>query len=231
MHTFRSRSRAANSYDLLPPERPKAKTAAERMMKPVDFEDAEFIVLREPRQPGARRFEPVHRSVRPGNDNRGGRVRISRKPNGYRLGLQLVRKGLNIGERGLQAFSANVFSAVVALVFVLVFAMTGGLAALAGTGHEGSSREPAGFAHVTVSFRTVDGLPMMLVSGVLENHGETPLLSPRLRAEVYTGSTMVSSTLFNPRLGRIESGDSRGFQVKLPQTGGKTPDVRLSLAE
>lgn len=232
MTSFRSRSRPANTYDLLPPERPKPRAIPERMGRPTDAEDAEFVVIREfGTRSEQRSANPVNRARRPGNDN--GRTRRPAEPTAFRVSpVAKTRLGSAViaAERLLGRLSVNLFSALIAVCFIAVFGLCGGFSALAGTGTS-APRDPVAFTHVTVSPRTVNGIPMMIVNGILENHGKLPLVSPRLRANVRSGSYMLSSTLFNPRIGRIETGESRGFQIKLPHGGGKTPEVELSLAE
>lgn len=231
MATFHSWSRPASSYDLLPPERRQARPASERLARPLDIEDADFVVIREPARAGEARYsQPVKRSVLPGNDNgrRNDRIGNAAAASALRSG---VRTGLLQGERLLSRLSENVFSALVALAFVIVFLLSGGLSAVAGGNPGGQRPDPVSFSHVTVSPRTVNGMPMLVVNGIVENHGAAAMDSPRLRANVFSGGYMLSSTLFNPRLGAIETGESRGFQVKLPHAGGKTPEIRLSVAE
>ena len=232
MTSFRSRSRPANTYDLLPPERPRPRAIPERMTRPTDAEDAEFVVIRDcGTRSEPRSAQPVNRNRRPGNDN--GRPAGYAASGNARHGAVLnavIVTALREAERHLGRLSVNLFSALIAVCFITVFGLCGGFSALAGTG-SAEPRDPVAFTHVTVSPRTLNGIPMMVVSGILENHGKTPLMSPRLRANVRSGGIMLSSTLFNPRIDSVDTGESRGFQIKLPHAGGKTPEVELSLAE
>lgn len=232
MTSFGFRSRPANVYDLIPPERRRPQTAAERLVRPVDAEDAEFVVIREvPGRGAARPVHPIYRQKRPHNDNGRGAPPLAAAWQAAPL-FRAVAAGLFRGtERLLGRLSVDLFSALVAFAFIAVFVLCGGFSALSGNGRGRDAGAPIAFTHVTVSPRTVNGMPMMVVSGIVENRGTAPLVSPRLRADVRSGGYMLSSTLFNPRLGRIETGESRGFQIKLPHAGGKTPEVELSLAE
>lgn len=232
MANFHSWSRPASSYDLLPPERRQARPASERLARPLDIEDADFVVIREPARAGeGRTAHPVKRTVRPGNDNGSPHGQTRAAPDASVVVVSVARIGLQRGERLLARLSDNMFSALVALAFIVVFLLSGGLSAVAGGNPAGYRPDPVAFSHVTLSPRTVNGMPMIVVSGILENHGTAPMLSPRLRANVFSGGYMLSSTLFNPRLGTIETGESRGFQVKLPHAGGKTPEIKLSVVE
>lgn len=233
MNSFRSRSRAQRSYDLLPPERPKQARVTDRFTSNADIEDAEFVVIAEPsRKTDPKRGRHVKPAQRPGNDNANIRAFPARKPPFGRVEWWSGAKaGLGIGERFLGTLSDNLFSALVALAFLIVFGVTGGFSAIAGFRSDASVRPPVEFTHVSILQRNVNGIPMIVVSGILENHGAEPLSSPTIRANIFAGEVMVSSTVFNPRLGEIDTGTSRGFQVKLPQAGGKMPEVRLSLAK
>lgn len=227
MSTFRNRKKAANIYDLLPPERPRARLLAEQMTRPQDVEDAEFVVISEapgrPARPAA--AQPARR---PQNDNGAS----SRASSSRRSATVPPARGLVAnGEGLLRRLSETMFSGLVALVFVTVFALTGGFSAFASSGAPAPARAAVEVSHVTVTPKSLNGMPVLLVKGVIENHGLVTLSSPRLRADVYSGDNLVSSTLFRTLTAEIPTGESRGFQVKLPQAGGKTPDIRIALAD
>lgn len=230
MDSSRSRSRTAKAYDLLPPEKGPGRALLERMARPVDVEDAEFVVIRDTERSDPKAADPLNRTIHPGNDNGYPRATGFLPDKRHPATRPVLARGIEAGETLLGKLSENLFSLLVAFVFVGVFALAGGLSGFANSGGQ-TSRDPVGFSDVTVSPRTVNGIPMMVVNGVIENHGPRLLVSPHLRADLYSGAIMLSSTLFDPRLGRIGAGESRGFQVKLPNVGGKTPEVRLSLAE
>lgn len=230
MSSFRPRSRSSKAYDLLPPEKPRAPYRPERMMRPAEVEDAEFTVISEHRN-GRRVPGPAFTVVPPGNDN--GTTPFTRS---YRRSdvKRAVGTGSSrfvaAGEHLLARLSDNMFSALVAVVFLLVFAFAGGFSALAMMGKEPVVRG-VGISHVTALPRTVNGLPMLVISGIIENHGEGTITSPKLRAEIYSAGQLVQTTLLRSRTGDIASGESRGFQMKLPQAGGKAPEVKVVLAE
>lgn len=230
MSTFRPRQRPVNAYDLLPPERPRPRLSPGTLRPAAaDVEDAEFVVIDE----AARSARPVQSAAqparRPQNDN--GFKQKARPSSGARP-LAPPVSGLVAGsERLLRRLSESMFSALVALVFLTVFALAGGISALASSGQEITPLSPVEITHVTVTPKVLNGMPVLLVNGVIENHGPVALSSPRLRADVYSGSALVSSTLFRTLTARIGTGESRGFQVKLPQAGGKAPDIRIALAD
>ena len=229
MSTFRNRQRPVNAYDLLPPERPKPRLTVDRLQRSEDVEDADFVVIAD--APRAARPASVAKPFiwRPQNDN--GHAQQARPVFARKAANASSSDVLARSERLLRRLSENMFSALVALVFVVVFAVAGGISALASSGNEVVVSEPVEITHVTVTPKTLNGMPVLLVNGVIENHGAVTLSSPRLRADVYSGNTLVSSTLFRTLTAEIGTGESRGFQVKLPQAGGKAPDIRIALAE
>ncbi len=131
----------------------------------------------------------------------------------------------------MRRLSENMFSALVALVFLAVFAVAGGFSALAMGGRADALRPPVEITHVSVTAKTVNGMELLVINGVIENNTRATFSSPRLRANVFSGGQLVASTLFRTSTGPIATGESRGFQVKLPEAGGKTPEVRLTLAD
>lgn len=231
MSSFRPRARHNKAYDLIPPDPVRVQNSVSRFSSPVDVEDADFTVIADARS-GKRMPGPAFSIVTPENDNRTRDSDISNRRRSFGKREQGASGGaLLIGERWLARLSDNVFSALVALVFLLVFAFAGGFNALASLGRTTDIGQTVNVTHVTALSRTVNGMPMLVVSGIVENHGSDAIASPRLRAEIYAGGQMVASTLFRTRVGDIQPGESRGFQAKLPQAGGKAPEVKVSVAE
>lgn len=232
MSSYRPRSRAAQTYDLLPPERTRPSASLNRFSHGGEIEDADFTVIAEPRTIRPR-SAASHAAASPGNDN--GRKTGPSIPRHAVHRFQIAEPersfDLAAGEKWLRRLSDNMFSALVALVFLIVFALAGGVSAIAMASGSGTAPVVADVTHVTALSKTVNGLPVLVVSGVIENHGEATLNAPRLRADIYSGGQLVSSTLFRTRIGAIHQGESRGFQAKLPQAGGKAPEVKVSLAQ
>lgn len=230
MSSFRPRSRSSKAYDLLPPEKPRAPFRPERLMRPAEVEDAEFTVISEHRN-GRRVPGPAFTIVPPGNDNGTAAFARSYRRRDVKRAVGAGSSRLvSAGEHLLGRLSDNMFSALVALVFLLVFACAGGFSALAMVGREPVTRGVE-ISHVTALPRTVNGLPVLVVSGIIENHGEGTIASPRLRTEIYSAGQIVATTLIRSRTGDIAAGESRGFQLKLPQAGGKAPEVKVALVE
>lgn len=233
MSSFRSRARNSKAYDLIPPDHSRGRPAVDRFSRVTEIEDADFTVIAEPRKGQRIPPGPAFSVVRPENDNANGRTNRVIRPHrsGARSSDRTRADRILSGERWLGRLSDNMFSALVAAVFLLVFALAGGFAAIAGSNGGDGVPAVASVTHVTALNRTVNGMSMLVVSGIIENHGETVLEAPRLRAEIYSGGQMIASTLFRSRTGEIKPGESRGFQAKLPQPGGKAADVRVSFAE
>ncbi len=227
MSSFRPRQRTAQTYDLLPPEKARKTFTVERFSRPMEVEDAQFTVIAAPRS-APRPSRAASAPVPPGNDNAGRRPHRS-----VRTRMKATsERGMVVGERWLGRLSHNMFSALVAAIFLLVFGLAGGFDALASIGRVGDPiPSRVDVTHVTAMQRTVNGLPMLVISGIIENNGSAGLSSPRLRAEIWSGGRLVASTLFRPRTGDIAQGESRGFQAKLPQAGGKAPDVKVFYVE
>lgn len=234
MSTFRPRQRSTKDriYDLIPPEpnRPMLRPL-NRAARP-DVEDADFTVVTEPARERARPQPGATGPGRPFNDNATVRPK---KSTFFQTAAPAAKsraaQGVMAGESLLSGLSVNLFSALVAMIFLLVFGLAGGLSAIAMMRTGTTSRTPVDITHVAVLPKTVDGQRLLQISGIIENHARPALDNPRLRADFYSGDRLVATTLFGTRTGVIETGESAGFQVKLPQAGGKTLDVRLFVAE
>jgi hypothetical protein len=75
-----------------------------------------------------------------------------------------------------------------------------------------------------------NGMRVLLINGILENHGDEQRAMPSIRADLISGEVVLASTLISPPQGVLEGRQSRGFSAKVPHPGGKLPDLRLSLA-
>lgn len=234
MSTFRPRQRStkARVYDLIPPEtnRPMLRPLS-RPSRP-EVEDAEFTVVSEPARDRARPQPGATGPGRPFNDNATARPKktmffTSSAP----MAKSRAAQGVMAGESLLSGLSVNLFSALVAMIFLLVFGLAGGLSAIAMMQSGVANRAPVDITHVAVLQKTVEGQRLIQISGIIENYAAPALENPHLRAEFYSGDRLVATSLFGTRTGLIQTGESAGFQVKLPQAGGKTLDVKLFLAE
>lgn len=234
MHAFRSRrQKGAEAYDILPPEprasRPQASArqpSARRHADVVaDVVDVEFVTVRDQAPP-----------VRPhgyGNDNTfyGKRPPLkARRPKGGLIGEPASRAARLVErcEALLSRMSADLFSAVVAFVFVVVFALCGGFSLLSGgaaDAHQGSGLD---ITHVTLTPDT--GGKALTISGVVENRGTLALGVPAIRAELLVDGAVVADALIDPPVATMLGTHSHGFSFSMPHPVGKSPRLRLSFA-
>lgn len=219
MATFRSRQHGNRAYDLLPPE-PKPRPAApQRRLRGTDVVDADFVVVR-----GEGGFRPTSRS----NDNR---PRIMPQQGGARLAghVAMLTGIVARAEQGLRRLSERSFSAVVALMAVVVFALAGGLAGIAGASAPGPGIEnPLDISHVTLTTEESGGMKVLVVRGIVENRSSGTVAVPDIRADLVSGERMLASTIIAPPATAMFSGHSRGFAARLPHPGGKDPQIKLS---
>lgn len=221
MGAFRSHRHDAAAYDILPPQnRPSPRTAAPR--RAADVVDARFETLREatPRPTGGARPRAVD------NDNRH-RAFHRRAPLLGEPASRLAR----VTERAealLMRLSADVFSAVVAFIFVVVFALCGGFSLISGDSADAHEGVGLDITHVTLTAGFSGDQPVLTVSGVVENRAARPLQVLPIRADLTEGDRVVSSALIAAPVAVMDGGHSRGFSLTLPHPGGKSPQLRLS---
>src|SRR6218665_522893 len=144
MSTFRSQQgRTVIRMDILPPDR------AVRTASPIrgrgDVVDAQFVTVRD---------SSARRSVktRSHNDNRSRPAANAKAP--------LTERMLAAAERKLMGLSADFFSAVVAVVFIAVFALMGGFSFLFGSSEAASAR-PLDIPHVTMTPQDANGMRVL----------------------------------------------------------------------
>ena len=133
-------------------------------------------------------------------------------------------------EQGLSRLSADMFSAAVALVFLLVFGLAGGFSLFVGQDHQSADTKTLDFTHVTLTPQDANGMQVLLVNGIIENRGMTNLPLPAIKAEFVRDGTLLSSALIAPPVVEILGRHSHGFSVRVPHPGGKTPELKLSFA-
>ncbi|MGK6313184.1 hypothetical protein [Neorhizobium sp. DT-125] len=216
MSTFRNeQGRTVVRMDILPPE---AAGRGRRVFQPRgEVVDAQFVTVREAARRGS--------SPRFGNDNR-------RKPAQPAAAKQpFPERIVAAGERALGRLSADFFSAVVAVVFVLVFGLAGGFSFLFAGSETAKAGPPLDITHVTMTPQDANGMRVLLINGIVENRSGESLAMPSIRAELMSGEALVASTLISPPVSAIAGGQSRGFSARVPHPGGKLPDLRLSLTE
>lgn len=209
MTAFNARRHAA-VYDILTPEAPRARLSRPRHSTPETAIDAEFVILREASAPR-----------RPGNDNR-------------TLPAQSLTEWLHAaierGETWLSRLSANLFSALVAGLFVAVFTMAGGLSGFFAERAPAVPAQPLVITHASLTPQEANGMKLLTVNGIVENHGAGRMTVPKIRADLMAGQTLVASIVIPPPVAAIEAGHSHGFAARIAYPGGKTPELKLSFS-
>lgn len=228
MNTFRSRAgKTIVRMDILPPEPTKGPKGRVKARGPVV--DAQFVPVTDG---GWQRSRP--RSHNDNSDNRT-KNRAAGKPAerfSSDASATSVPKGF-VGkvERVLNTLSADLFCALVAAAFVLVFASAGGFSFLFNESGEAKAEPSLDITHITMMPRDADGMRVLLINGIVENRTSDAKTMPAIRAELMAGDMLVASTLIAPPASAIAAGQSRGFSARVPHPGGKLPDLRLTFAE
>ncbi|MGE7369695.1 hypothetical protein ACQKKX_11600 [Neorhizobium sp. NPDC001467] len=236
-HDGRSHQRNTTAdYDILPPAPSRRSQAQDRpgfggaawgrhaAGRPTQAEavDAHFVTVRDTRS-----RHPAETAPR--NDNR----RAPRRPAVNRPAPHtgLLARTLDRCEQALMRLSADFFSAIVALVFVLVFGASGGFSLIAGGPADAASVSALGLTHVNLTPQDANGMPVMLITGMIENsEADVRSLSP-IRAELLLDGRVVAQTMIAPPAATIGPKQSRGFSAKMAYAGGKKPELRLSMID
>jgi hypothetical protein len=224
MNTFSSRAgKTIVRMDILPPEPTTGPKGRVKPRGPVV--DAQFVPVTDG---GRRRSSP-----RSHNDNSDHRATNRATGSSDRASAStFAPKGfLGRAEQVLNRLSADLFCAVVAAAFVLVFASAGGFSFLFNESGEAKAEPALGITHITMTPRDADGMRVLLINGIVENRTSDAKTMPAIRAELMAGDKLVASTLIAPPASAIAAGHSRGFSARVPHPGGKLPDLRLTFAE
>lgn len=224
MSAFRSRQEnTTDAYDILPPA-PSRRSQTQSRNAHNEVVDAQFVTVRDrgPRQ---------HFEASPRNDNRR-TVRPSVKtavtPVSHPgLAARLVERA----EQALMRMSADFFSAIVALVFVLVFGLSGGFSLIGGGQADTAPLRGLGITHVNLTPQDANGMQALLVTGIIENGDALGRPLSPIRAELVSGGRVVAQTLIAPPTTMIGGGESRGFSARMAYAGGKKPEIRLSFVD
>lgn len=215
MGMFRSSRRHDTfDFDLLLPEHP-ARKAQRSGPAANDVIDAEFVTVKETPARGY------------GNDNRQHRYQQRVMPSQPFPGL------LRQVEARLGKLSVDAYSALVALSVVVVFGVSGGFTLVSGAPAAVQEQvNPLGISHVTITPQDADGMEVLSINGIVENHGGDVLAVPNIRADLMSeNGQLVASIVINPPVAEILAGQSHGFTTKLRHPGGKTPRLKLSFME
>lgn len=215
MGMFRSSRRHDTfDFDLLLPEHP-ARKASRSGTVANDVVDAEFVTVKETPARGY------------GNDNRQRRYQ-------QRVTHASPFSGLmQHVERRLGKLSVDAYSALVALSVIVVFSVSGGFTLVSGAPATIQEQvNPLGISYVTVTPQDADGMEVLTINGIVENHGGDVVPVPNIRADLLSESgQLVASVVIDPPVTDIIGGQSHGFTTKLRHPGGKTPRVKLSFME
>jgi hypothetical protein len=215
MNTFRGpHGKTIVRMDILPPDT-RPKRAFRPFPQSGEVVDAQFVAV----QPRRRQ----QRSRGSHNDN------FTSVPAEESLGLAARVAGRV--ETGLAKLPADLFSALVAIAFVAVFALVGGFSFLFQNAAAENTGTALDITHVSMIPQDANGMRVLLINGIVENHGSEQRVMPSIRAELMSGEVIVASTMINPPQGMLESRQSRGFTARIPHPAGKLPDLRLSVAE
>jgi hypothetical protein len=222
MHTFSSRAgKTIVRMDILPPEPTTGPKGRVKPRGPVV--DAQFVPVTDG---GRRRSSP-----RSHNDNADNRTTNRATASSDSASTSAPKGFLGRAEQVLNRLSADLFCALVAAAFVLVFASAGGFSFLFNESGEAKAEPALGITHITMTPRDADGMRVLLINGIVENMTGDAKPMPAIRAELMAGDKLVASTLIAPPALAIAAGHSRGFSARVPHPGGKLPDLRLTFAE
>jgi len=224
MGAFRTRQQTIDpAYDLLPP-RPLPRTPRPPQAH-ADVVDAEFVTVRDVQR---RSFD-----ARSYNDNlrNAAAKAVPAVDHGWYARLS---ETLDAGERRLARLSVDLFSMLVAITVVIVFGLAGGFSLMFYT--DGAQAGTAvscalTIGHVSLTPQDANGMPVLLINGIVENNTSGIRKVPRIRAEFRQDGRMIASMLVTPPVSEIGPGQSHGFAAKLRHPGGKMPEVRLSFTD
>ncbi|MCX8999187.1 hypothetical protein NOF55_18950 [Rhizobiaceae bacterium BDR2-2] len=210
MTAFNARRHEALAYDILAPEVPRARQRRVRTRASEPVVEAEFITIREPAAADPRR-----------NDNR---QAAPRRPSALEIARTLAERL----EKRLARLSTDGFSALVAAACVGVFVLAGGLSGFFPAETPAAPPRPLVITHANLTPQQANGMPLLIVNGIVENRGHTTMEVPPIRAELMAGEARVASLVIDPPVASVKPGQSHGFVARIAHPGGKTPELKLS---
>ena len=225
MGAFRSRKDEALDFDVLPP---KDASTMPRRLTPArfDYEDAEFEVISN---------EPVRRQYKVFNDNNQPREYQSREKNFIQNKSANVHGKIETAiisaEFALQRFSKTTFAAVAVLLFMTIFWAAGSLTLatnLPQPAFTPVSAEPLVISKVHLSMHKSNGLNVLQVSAQIKNQSNTVRTLPPLRLDLVPGVRTKVPITIRPAVTSLKPGETTGFTVRYPYSGGKLPEARLA---
>ena len=191
--------------DVLPPE-PKA---GRRPVPKRDVVDADFVVI-------ARRDTTS-------NDNRRPRQAPPPESPALKGALRLAAAVARLAETGLQRLPGHAFTALVIAAVATVFTFAGGLTALSA----GGPAAPFAVSGLSTRLEEKNGMKVLAVYGRLDNVSGVVQAVPALDIAISgTGDRRVT-----PAARVLAPGEGGHFALRIPHTGGKLPDVSVSVAD
>lgn len=220
MGAFRNRQQQAGlAYDLIPPEAQQRERQVRRFEPRNDVIDAEFVTVLATRRDNF--------SARTVNDN----YRRAQPKTQHGLFLTIVRYMARTCEAWLQRASRRTFATLIVALSVLVFGLSGGFAGLSPAAQTPApAAAPLQFTHVSLTPRDANGMRVLLVNGIIDNISSSNLAVPDIRADLVADGQVVGSVTVAPPAQHIQGGESRGFTIRMPHSGEKLPELRLSFA-
>lgn len=210
MNAFNARRNEAIAYDILTPETPHSGVRRPRTTARDSIVDAEFITIREPAG-----------TSRHGNDNNTRSTPTSNPLSPLATMAERV-------ETWLSRLSADRFSALVAALFVTVFVLCGGLSSFFTGSAPAAPTRPIVITHASLTAQDANGMRLLAINGIVENHGASTMSIPPIRAELISGETRIASVVIDPPVASIQAGHSHGFATRIAHPGGKMPELKLS---
>lgn len=218
MSMFRSsRRQTAPDFDLLVPETRTRRI--EKRFFDQEVVDADFIDVK----------DAISRPH--GNDNQG-RAAPTRKAPIYG-DMKTFSALISKVERYLSRLTIDGFAAVIAASIICVFVLSGGFSLFSSDEAIAAKPfNPLGISYVNITPQYVSGHDVLVISGVIENHGTSALEVPQILASLSAGrGEFVASMIIQPPISQIKPGNSHGFSAKLRHPGGKTPEIKLSFMQ
>ena len=210
MQAYRkSANGAIEVFDVLPPE-PAMRRPTASASRPMLVEDAVFEVI------------ATERPRREFNDNPTPR-RQSRRIEPARLLAIAGVFVINGLEHMLSRLSVQAFVTLITSLFLVVFWLFGGFAALA-SGGASQPMKPFAVERVFIDEQDANGMKLLAVGGVLVNRSDRTLDVPALSVMSESGELIGT---IPPDEGRIEAGASVNFAARLKLAGGKSGEISI----
>ena len=218
MTAFRSKPRGTDrSVDLILPE-PAPTRGAAVLRRRFDVVDAQFVVLPLASQTWDRRVR---------NDNRRPVTQpVKELAPWLRRSIGLGVGAFKLTERFLQWLPARGFAAVIALTFLAVFSLSGGLSALRAA-FAAPVAPSLAITEVTKRIEDQNGMKVLAVYGTVENGASESRVTPGISVDIIASGRVTTQrvTTFDAPL---PAGGQESFVLRVPYSGSKMPEVAVS---